>query len=121
MTELERICCVVMGCTTLGLIVLLFAWLVIRHETQKPTAHALVCMRDTQALEIANHQMDLQRQRYTVLQYENECLRNELQSAYGRIREQGATLAMFQDAILETQRRQREAQQSRAGTWRVVF
>ena len=121
MSEFEHICCAVMGLATLGLMVVLFAWLVIRHETQKPTTHALICMRDKQALEIANHQADLQRQRYTVLQYENQCLRNELQSAYGRIDEQGATLAMFQAAILETQRRQREAQQARAGTWRVVF
>ena len=121
MNELEQTCCVVIGLATLGLIVMLFAWLVIRHETQKPTAGALMCMRDTQELENANHHIDLQRQRYTVLQYENEHLRNELQSAYGRIREQGATLAMFQDAILETQRRQREAQRSRDGNWRVVF
>ena len=119
MSELERICCAVMGYATLGFMVVLFAWLLVRHETQKPTTHALMCMRDTQELENANHQIDLQRQRYTILQYENEHLRNELQSAYGRIDEQGATLAMFQAAMYEVHQRQRA--QRAGGGWRVVF
>lgn len=108
MSEIERACCMVMGSATLGLVVLLFAWLIVRHETRKPTTCAIQRMQDVQALELASHHIDLQRQWYTFLQCENEHLRNELQSAYERIDEQGATLAMFQMAARRAYRQQYE-------------
>jgi hypothetical protein len=119
MTGLERTCLAVMGLATLGLVVVLFAWLIVRHETRKPTSRAIQRMQDVQELELANRHIDLQRQRYTVLQYENEFLRCELQSAYDRINEQGATLALFQ-AVVQSAQRWQEARRAQTGKWRVV-